>query len=170
MTFHLGVYTIGYTEAPFSELSTHGSSIQDMIYEELANEPGFLLSSNTLPENPTFSGFHHESGYCIQTLSVWRDLNSVFHYVYKAHGHRRAMRELPEHYEKLPNGRAVYDVLWWLDGDPETLDEAILSSEAHRKMEYLLQEGPSAYAFNLKHPYDEQGNIADFRALRDQHW
>lgn len=153
-----------------ASLSAAHRRIHDDIFQELAEEPGFLRAIDTFPQQPAFHGVSYESGYPIQTLTVWRDLDSVSHFVYKARAHRRAMRELPDLYIKMPNGRAVYDVLWWFDEDMSDGADSLLVEEAYRRMDYLLHEGPSAYAFNLKHPYDENGQLTDFRALRDQHW
>ncbi|GLG02355.1 hypothetical protein Alches_23960 [Alicyclobacillus hesperidum subsp. aegles] len=167
MGYRLGVYTVGFISEQSPLLANHHQFIRETLLAKVQEEPGLLRVAMPAGYRPPTPDVPVESGFLTYTMTVWRDLESVFHFTYKTHLHRRAMRELPDAYEKMPNGRAVYDVLWWFDDDAYPDDERAIVDEGARRMDYLIQEGPSPYAFDMKHPYDVHGLQADFRKLRD---
>jgi Domain of unknown function (DUF3291) len=82
-----------------------------------------------------------------QTLSIWRDLDGVRDFVYSGL-HVTALRRRHEWFQ--PVGWPTY-VVWWVDGVLPTWQDA-----AHR-FDLLAQHGPSAQAFDLRHPFDAPG-------------
>lgn len=167
MAYRLGVYTVGFLGEQSTLSANHHQWIREALLSKVGEEPGFLRAAMPAGYRPPRPDVPIESDFLTYTMTVWSDLASVFHFTYKTHLHRRAMRELPDVYEKMPNGRAVYDVLWWFDEAGAPMDDCALVDEGARRMNYLIHEGPSPYAFDLKHPYDAHGRSADFRALRD---
>ena len=84
----------------------------------------------------------------LPNMSVWRDRESLFNYVYKsAHTHFLARRT--EWFEMPKRGTMV---LWWVPaGDEPTLEEAA------KRLEYLREHGPTPQAFTFKKAFDTEG-------------
>lgn len=77
-------------------------------------------------------------------LSVWKDIESVYNYVYKS-AHVEVMRRRKEWFERM---RAAYTVLWWVpQGHRPTVEEAIT------KLAQLRAHGPGPEAFTFKQPF-----------------
>jgi hypothetical protein len=77
-------------------------------------------------------------------LSVWKDIESLYNYVYKS-AHLEIMRRRKEWFERM---REAYTVLWWVPtGHRPTV------AEAKDKLEQLRFLGPSADAFTFKKPF-----------------
>jgi hypothetical protein len=102
-------------------------------------------------ENRVFPRFYIENGdgTAPSTLSLWKDLPSLFAFVY-ADIHVEAMR----------NARAWFDrhrwppyVLWWVDNT-----HLPVWSEGVERLEYLHDNGTSFHAFDFKQPFDENGH------------
>lgn len=84
----------------------------------------------------------------IPNLSVWRDLESLQHFMYRTE-HVDFLRRRREWFEPL--GRE-HLVLWWVeDGDRPTLDEAL------GRLARLEEEGTSAEAFTFRVPHGPDG-------------
>jgi hypothetical protein len=83
-----------------------------------------------------------------QTISVWRDLESVFAFAYRGvHGvglrHRKAWF--------LEPAWPTY-VAWWVEDDYLPSWE-----EGIEHLEYLHDHGPTPRAFTFRHPFDAEG-------------
>lgn len=79
-------------------------------------------------------------------MSVWKDVESLHHYVYKS-AHVDIMRRRKEWFERM---REVYTVLWWVPaGHRPTI------AEAKTKLEVLRAKGPSDEAFTFKKPFPQ---------------
>ncbi|MEM7661565.1 MAG: DUF3291 domain-containing protein [Pseudomonadota bacterium] len=81
-------------------------------------------------------------------MSVWRDIDSLFHYVYKT-AHATVMRDREDWFEPFSDH---YLVLWYVpEGHIPTLDEA------RDRLEHLKANGPSPEAFTFDIPFNEDG-------------
>jgi len=79
-------------------------------------------------------------------MSVWRDQQSLFDYVYQS-AHTNIMTRRKQWFEHI---RDAYHVLWWIDAATiPTIEEAKL------RLDSLRSNGPSAFAFNFKNPYPQ---------------
>ncbi len=77
-------------------------------------------------------------------LSVWEDLESLKHFMYKS-GHASYLRRRSEWFQK-PDG--PINVLWWIPaGEVPTLEDAV------KRLDYLSDNGPSEYGWPLTRPY-----------------
>jgi len=77
-------------------------------------------------------------------LSVWRDVESLTHYVYQS-AHVDIMRRRKEWFERM---REAYMVLWWVSkGHRPTPNEAI------EKLLLLREQGPTPEAFTFRHAF-----------------
>ncbi|MFZ1992353.1 MAG: DUF3291 domain-containing protein [Alphaproteobacteria bacterium] len=84
-----------------------------------------------------------------QTLSLWRDMESVMAFVYTAR-HGEALRRRRDWFRE-----GDYPVLaaWWVADDHEPT-----WAEAGERLEKLHTGGPSAEAFTFKSAFDADGN------------
>lgn len=77
-------------------------------------------------------------------MSVWRDVESLNHYVYKT-AHVEIMRRRKEWFERMSE---AFFVLWWIpSGHRPTVAEATL------KLDLLRQQGPTSAAFTFRHAF-----------------
>jgi hypothetical protein len=91
------------------------------------------------------------------TVSLWKDLPSVFSFVY-AGLHLEAFRRRTQWFMK-PEWPTY--AIWWVNDDhvPQW-------QEACQKLEQLHDEGASPSVFDFKNPFDEHGNRVDIHAYR----
>jgi len=84
----------------------------------------------------------------LPNMSMWRDRESLFDYVYKsAHTHFLARRS---EWFQMPKAGTM--VLWWVpEGHIPTLEEAA------DRLAYLREHGPSLQAFTFKKAFDPAG-------------
>ena len=82
-------------------------------------------------------------------MSVWEDLETLHHYVYKT-AHVEIMRQRKEWFELM---KEAYMVLWWVEAG--TIPEV---EEAVRRLELLREHGPTAEAFTFAHPFPAPGS------------
>ena len=81
-------------------------------------------------------------------MSVWTDLESLRHYVYRS-GHAMYLRRKREWFAGMHDAHLV---LWWIpEGHIPTLEEAA------ERLELLRERGPSSEAFTMSHAFDEDG-------------
>jgi hypothetical protein len=81
----------------------------------------------------------------LYTLSVWRDVESLRHFLYRT-PHIKYLKRGPEWFLPIVEPRTV---LWWIDVDHRpTLDEA------SARLGHLRAHGPSHKAFDLTHSFD----------------
>lgn len=128
----------------------------DENFSAAAAHPGCLAIIDDDPVNP-WRTVHRPplyadpsfSGRLAVTLSVWKDLASVYVFAYRG-VHAEALRR--RHAWFVPAQWPTY-VAWWVADDHlPTLDEA------YGRQALLHQEGPTPAAFDFKQPFDAQGH------------
>lgn len=147
-------------------------SYQDMImpvFEQAEGSPGFIDRARPVDDKFHLTNFERDWGQWgtfttprfytggrksatdsrASTLSLWVDLESIWRFACRD-GHMYMMRN---------KKRWVADfdwknyAAWWVD------DETIPTwEEAAKRIEYINDHGPSPYAFDFAHPYDQHGN------------
>ena len=81
-------------------------------------------------------------------MSVWRDLESLYNFVYKT-AHTKVMREERNHFNRMPTEHMV---LWWIEaGHIPDLDEA------KHKLDLIRGKGSQPSAFSFAIPFNERG-------------
>ncbi len=89
-----------------------------------------------------------EGDYTLVNMSVWRDIESLFGFVYKT-AHAKIMRGKDMWFTPM---RRNHMVLWWIeDGHSPSLDEA------QQKLDRLRAQGPSPDAFDFQTPFSDKG-------------
>jgi len=89
-----------------------------------------------------------------QTLSLWRDLPSVYHFAYHEL-HAEALRRRKEWFVKA---RWPTYVAWWVADDHRPT-----WPEAAERLEHLYDYGSTPRAFDFKQPYDAKGQPVRLR-------
>ena len=88
----------------------------------------------------------------IVNMSVWENVASLNHYVYKT-AHVEIMKRRKEWFETM---KEVFIVLWWVPrGHLPSVEEAMA------RLEHLKQHGPSAHAFGFKSAFPPPDAAAD---------
>jgi hypothetical protein len=146
----VAIYTVGKLKHPYE----HPASRE---FFEVGNEAirqaarsGELIkdfSSNrvVLPEDAKMG-----QGFPILTLTVWKSLHSLYQFTYSGL-HKQALRDrnkwIEPHQEKQP----TY-VVWWTEKVTD-----VNWKEAFKRFNYYIQHGPTPFAFDFKHAFDEAG-------------
>jgi len=74
-------------------------------------------------------------------MSIWKDMKSLFDFVYSNQDHRDIMRRRKEWFEKIE----FHMALWWVkEGEQPTLKEGI------KRLNILREQGPNPRAFTFK--------------------
>ena len=155
----LAFFTFGILERPYDDPSTKDfmGLVADSFAQAEASE-GFIDRSTIASETGTPSwGEYADSrffdpeihGGVPRTLSLWESIESVFAYAYAA-DHGEALKRRSEWFLK-PEWPS--QTMWWV-GDDHTPDWF----EATERHEYLHDNGASAFAFDVRNPYDADGN------------
>src|SRR5579864_3632763 len=98
-----------------------------------------------------------EHGGAPRSLSLWRDLESVFAFAY-AHVHAEALSHRKEWF--LPPAWPAY-VAWWVaDGHTPDWHEATV------RLEHLHDHGPTAFAFHFKQAFGSDGHPVELDRTR----
>ncbi|NRG18749.1 DUF3291 domain-containing protein [Rhizobiales bacterium] len=158
-TRHLAVYTFGNFIRPSEHPSNQGfHDRNDPNFAAVEVADGFIARSGYDDEpgpeswgEQVYPRFYieHGDGWAPSTLSLWEDVPSIIAFAYHSGIHAEAMRHGREWFIK-PEWPPY--ALWWVDsGHMPTWAEAI---ERH---EFLHDNGPTAFAFNFKQPFDEKG-------------
>ena len=150
--------------SPGSEYHLAQLNIATMKYPkdspEMASFIGALAEINALAESSegfvwrlkdedgnsmSFSMFDEQT---LPNISLWRDRESLFNYVY-ASAHTPFLARRKEWFEMTSEHTMV---LWWVKaGHRPTLEEAA------KRLEYLREHGPSLQAFTFKRAFDATG-------------
>jgi hypothetical protein len=161
MAKRLAFMTIGILKEPFGHPVVQGFIDRlGGVYEAAESTEGFIDRSRRDMESFTHSwgstGFpecyaHIEDPKRLAfTLSLWDDLESVAAFAYHGpHGEAMTLRKNWFVQNDLPE-----QVAWWVEDDTERLDR----NEAVSRLDALHKNGASPFAFNLKSPFDADGN------------
>lgn len=156
----LALYTFGiFTERAGAPSNAGFHTLNDPVLASVDQAQGFIARSGYASDPPpapaswgpeTYPRFYEErgDGWSPATLSLWTDLESVFHFTYSGL-HAAALRRGREWFVK-PAWPPL--VLWWHQGEtPPTWSEAV-----HRH-EHMHDFGPSPKGFTFKQPFDAAG-------------
>lgn len=84
----------------------------------------------------------------IVNMSVWRDIDALFHYAY-ATAHTEVLKRRQEWFHQF---RGAYMALWWVPaGHRPTLEDA------KARLDHREANGDTAYAFSFKRRFTPEG-------------
>lgn len=112
----------------------------DAVNALAEGSPGFVWRLQTESGNATDIRAV-DDGQLVVNMSVWRDVDSLFDYVYKT-AHTNVMKRRREWFEQHVSAGQV---LWWIDaGTTPTVEEGL------ERLEILRVQGPCEEAFTFK--------------------
>jgi hypothetical protein len=89
-------------------------------------------------------------GFPVLTLTVWKSLQGLYRFTYSGQ-HRQAMRDRSKWMEPYPEKHLSY-VVWWTEKVKD-----VSWQEAFKRYNYYVQHGPTYFAFDFKHTFNEKG-------------
>lgn len=102
---------------------------------------GFVWRLKGEDSDDSYSIQAFESEYMLVNMSIWKDRESLFDYVYNS-GHVEIFKRRKEWFQKMPK---MHMVLWYVDdGHIPTLEEG------KERLLHLQDHGESEYAFTFK--------------------
>lgn len=116
----------------------------DQINELAEKSPGFIwrLVGEASDDSYSINAFNSES--ILINMSVWKDRESLFNFVYES-AHLKIYKRKKEWFSKMPK---MHMVLWYVEeGSIPSLEDG------KARLEYLQQHGESHYAFSFKSKY-----------------
>lgn len=151
MAKRLAVMTFGHLVEPFGHPAVQGFvDIAPRVMEAADHSKGFIARYDDSKDMVVPQCWGGElTNATAPTLSLWTELEAAVAYAYRGL-HREAMQQRREWFVQndLPG-----HVAWWIDDPLEpTWEEAAL------RMDHFYENGPSAFAFTLKRPFDRDGN------------
>lgn len=113
----------------------------DRINTLAESSPGFIWRLKNDEGDSAYDLQLWKSEFIITNMSVWKDRQSLFDFVYNS-AHVEILKRKKEWFHKMPK---IHMVLWKI---PE--DHIPTVKEAKKRLEYLHEHGESAYAFTFK--------------------
>ena len=126
----------------------------DRINELAESSPGFVWRFQTDDGNAT--GVRPFGEDYLVNFSVWKDVESLHHYVYRT-AHAEIMRRRREWFETV---KEAYTVLWWVPGGHRPT-----VAEAKARLLQLREHGPGPDAFTFKKPFPKPSQVGETGAL-----
>ena len=146
--YHLAQLNLGLFRAPLdADDMAEFTAALDPVNALAESTPGFIWRLKD--EGGGSSSFVDvpgaESPLWAPNMSVWRDLDSLKHFMYKS-GHASYLRRRTEWFQKPDRG---VNVLWWLPaGEIPTLNDAVA------RLDDLNENGPSERGWPLTKPME----------------
>ncbi|THE13026.1 DUF3291 domain-containing protein [Bacillus timonensis] len=146
----IAIYTVGRLNQPYDhpvsrDFYEFGYKVMRQAYVS-----GYLIedfSSEAVPNPKEEKGI----GYPVVTLTVWESLHSLYRFTYSGK-HSQALRNRSRWMEPDHEKHLSY-VVWWTEKVKDVSWE-----EAFKRYDYYIQHGPSPFAFDFKHAFDEKGD------------
>lgn len=151
----VSIFTIGRLSHPYDHPASR--EFYEMGYKVMrqAYVSGELLkefSSDGVPVPEEAKG----KGYPVLTLSTWNSLQGLHRFTYSGK-HSQALRNRNRWMEPYQEKHNSY-VVWWTEKSSDVSWE-----EAFKRYNYYIQHGPTPFAFDLKHAFNEQGETSILR-------
>jgi hypothetical protein len=145
--FQLAQLNIGVIRGPIdSPVMAEFMANIDRINLLAEQSPGFVWRLQTEEGNATgIKPYGVDIGdNTIVNMSVWEDVASLNHYVYKS-AHVEILRRRKEWFERM---QEQHMVLWWVaHGHRPSVEEAL------ERLEHLRAHGPGEHAFTFRHNF-----------------
>ena len=151
MTHHLAEFNIARLRAPLdADDNAEFVAVLDAVNRIAEVSPGFVWRLTSDDDRSASYVQVYDDPLLIVNFSVWTDLDSLRHYVYRS-GHGAYFRRRKEWFDD--SGSAL--VCWWIPaGEFPSTDEAVA------RLARLQREGPSPEAFTFAKPFGPDGSPA----------
>ena len=148
MKYHLAQLNLGLFAAPLeTDRMAEFRNALDPINTIAESSPGFVwrLKDDDGGSSSYVDVPGTDDPLMAPNLSVWHDLESLKHFMYKS-GHASYLRRRNEWFAKQDK---PFNVLWWIPaGEIPTLEDAV------KRLEYLTEHGPTDHGWPLTKPFD----------------
>lgn len=171
----IAFFTFGILHEPAGHERVQGFvDLIDPVFNDVEEADGFIDRAKTVDLDDTKTSFERDYGkwgtlttprfYAItlnpdentvaQTLSVWKDLQTVSRFSYQTL-HAEALRGRKQWFidPTYPS-----HVAWWIDDNHQPTWK-----DACERHEHLHDNGATPYAFDLRKPFDENGDSISLR-------
>jgi hypothetical protein len=145
----VSIYTVGKLNHPYEHPASQDFYEVGFKVMRQASVSGNLIEEFSPDGVPTPEEAKGD-GFPVQTLTVWRSLESLYQFTYSGR-HSQALRNRSKWMESYKEKYPSY-VVWWTEDVKEVSWE-----EAFKRYSYYSQNGPSPFAFDFKHPFNEKG-------------
>ena len=111
------------------------------------SKPGYIWRLTDEGSDNSYSMKLFDSEFIVTNMSVWKDKESLFDFVYNT-AHAEIFKRRKEWFTKMPE---MHMVLWYInEGHIPDIEEA------KERLQYLRKHGESAYAFTFKSLYRDE--------------
>jgi hypothetical protein len=145
----VSIYTVGRLNHPYDHPASR--EFYEMGYKVMrqASVSGHLIEELS-SDGVLFPEEAKGKGYPVMTLTVWKSLQSLYRFTYSGK-HSQALRNRNRWMEAYQEKHLLY-VVWWTEKVKDASWE-----EAFKRYKYYIQNGPTTFAFDFKHAFDEKG-------------
>ena len=151
MTHHLAEFNIARLRAPLeADDNAEFVAVLDAVNRIAEVSPGFVWRLTSDDDRSASYVQVYDDPLLIVNFSVWTDLDSLRHYVYRS-GHGAYFRRRKEWFDD--SGSAL--VCWWIPAS-----EIPSTDEAVARLARLEREGPSPDAFTFTTAFTPDGSPA----------
>jgi len=145
----VSIYTVGRLNHPYDHPTSR--EFYEMGYKVMrqASVSGHLIEEFSLDGVP----IPEEAkgiGYPVLTLTVWKSLQSLYQFTYSGK-HSQSLRNRSRWMELYEEKHLSY-VVWWTE-----MVRDVSWEEAFRRYNHYIEHGPTPFAFDFKHAFDEKG-------------
>lgn len=151
----VSIYTVGRLSHPYEHPASR--EFFKVGYEVMrqAAKTGQLIEEFSpygvpIPKDVTGDGFP------VLTLTVWKSLQGLYRFTYSGQ-HKQALRDRNKWMEPYPEKHLSY-VVWWTEKVKD-----VSWQEAFKRYNYYIQHGPTSFAFDFKHAFDETGETCKLK-------
>lgn len=151
MEYQLAELNIGRMLAPIdSEIMKDFVLNLDAINALAESSPGFVWRYTSDGNNATSTRIFDDD-YLIVNMSVWKDMDTLFDYVYKS-AHVEIFKRRKEWFQKMDS---MYMVMWYVPaGKIPSVEEAL------ERLIYLREHEATPYAFTFKKSFQVSEALA----------
>ncbi|WP_397539204.1 DUF3291 domain-containing protein [Rummeliibacillus pycnus] len=147
---YVSIYTVGRLNQPYDHpASREFFEVGDEVIRQAAKS-GQLIEVFSPDGVPFPEEAKRGDGFPILTLTVWKSPQSLYSFTYSGQ-HKQALRDRNKWMEPYKEKHLSY-VVWWTEKQKD-----VSWKEAFKRYNYYIQHGPTPYAFDFKHPFDEKG-------------
>jgi hypothetical protein len=146
----VSIYTVGRLNHPHDHPASR--EFFEVGYEVMrqASKTGQLIEEFSPYGVPIPEVASKGNGVPVLTLTVWKSLQGLYRFTYSGQ-HKQAMRDRNKWMEPYQEKHLSY-VVWWTGKVKE-----VSWQEAFKRYNHYLQHGPTSFAFDFKHAFDEKG-------------
>jgi hypothetical protein len=146
----VAIYTVGRLKHPYEHpASREFFEVGHKVIRQ-ASSSGQLIKEFSPDGVPFPEEVIKGEGSPILTLTVWRSLQSLYRFTYSGR-HKQALRDRSKWIEPHQEKQPTY-VVWWTE-----MVKDVSWEEAFKRYNHYIQHGPTPFAFDYMHAFDECG-------------